>query len=42
MMRPDVDVLRGYGEMDECVRKMGVREGDAEAEKRDAEAGGGM
>ena len=39
MIRQEMDVLRDYGEMDECVRKMGVREGDAEAEEREADAG---
>ena len=33
MMRQDMDALRNYGEMDECVHKMMVRDGDAEAKK---------
>ena len=39
MIRQDMDALRDYGEMDECVHKMMVRDGDAEAEREEAEAG---
>ena len=34
MMRQDMDGLRDYGEMDECVRKIMARDGEAEADSR--------
>ena len=41
MIRQDMDALRDYGEMDECVHKMMVRDGDAEAGRERRRRGGG-
>ena len=38
MMRQDMDGLRDYGEMDECVRKIMARDGEAEAEEAEADS----
>ncbi len=39
IIRQDMDALRDYGEMDECVHKMMARDGEAEAGRGEAEAG---